>query len=376
MSGGHIRQRSPGSWELRYRVGSKTCTVTHRGTKKEAAARLRELMTAADRGEHVAPSRTTVGEFVRDRIALWSAAGRISPRTTERYGELLELYIAQHLGSIPLQKLGTVAVETWHTTLRASGRKDGKGGLCARTVRHAHRLLLQTLDEAARHKLVARNVCREQKPPKSADSEVEIIAQDQVAPMLANLEADPFYVPVVVGLYCGMRRGEQLALRWGNVDLDAKVLRIREAIEETRAGGIRIKVPKTSAGRRDISLPVVVVDALRNHRRQQLERRLLLGLGKMPNDALVFPADAGGYQSPRAFSTRWAYTVRRLGLPKVTWHALRHTHASMLIAAGVDIVTISKRLGHAKPDITLRVYSHLFNRTDEAAAAAINAALG
>jgi integrase len=103
---------------------------------------------------------------------------------------------------------------------------------------------------------------------------------------------------------------------------------------------------------------------------------MALGLGKPDDDALVFPGDDGGYQSPRAFSTRWGRTVARLELPDVTWHALRHTHASMLISAGVDIVTISKRLGHAKPDITLRVYSHLFAKDDAAAAAAINAALG
>jgi integrase len=131
-------------------------------------------------------------------------------------------------------------------------------------------------------------------------------------------------------LYCGLRRGEQLALKWANFDPDAKVIRVREAIEETRAGGITIKAPNTTAGRRDVSLPDITVGALREHRRQQLELRMALGLGKPDADALVFPNDDGGYQSPRAFSTRWLRTVQRLGLPPVTWHALRHTHASML----------------------------------------------
>jgi integrase len=103
---------------------------------------------------------------------------------------------------------------------------------------------------------------------------------------------------------------------------------------------------------------------------------MALGLGKPADDALVFPAPDGAYQSPRAFSTRWRYTVERLKLPAVTWHSLRHSHASMLIDAGIDVVTISKRLGHAKPDITLRVYSHLFTQSDAKAAEAINAALG
>jgi integrase len=275
MSTGHVRQRGPGAWELKYDVGRDPQTgkritryATFRGTKGDAKRRLRELLTAVDRGEHVDAVRTTVEEHVRSRVEQWRTAGQISPRTEERYRELLDLYIAPHIGGVALQKLATAAVEKWHTTLRTSGRKDGKGGLCARTVKHAHRLLLQAYADAVRHNLVSRNVVREQKPPRSEDSEVKIVAKDQVAPMLDGLEGDPFYAPVVVALYCGLRRGEQLALRWCNVDLDAKVIRVRAALEETRKGGIAIKTPKTAAGRRDVSLPEIVVDALRKHRRE------------------------------------------------------------------------------------------------------------
>ena len=163
--------------------------------------------------------------------------------------------------------------------------------------------------------------------------------------------------------------------RWRNVDLDGAKLHVVEALEETRSG-LTVKTPKTAAGRRTISLPAIVVDALRAHRRAQLEMRLALGLGKPSDDALVFPGIDGRHQSPRAFSMAWRRATRRLGLPAVHWHALRHTHASMLIAAGVDVVTVSRRLGHSKPDVTLRVYSHLFAADDSAAAAAIDRALG
>jgi integrase len=167
-----------------------------------------------------------------------------------------------------------------------------------------------------------------------------------------------------------------LALRWAHVDLDGKVIRVREALEETKAHDIQIKAPKTKAGRRDVSLPIIVVDALRDHRKQQLEFRMALGAGKLPDDALVFPAPLkGGYQSPRAFSKQWADVAESLGMPEVTFQALRHTHASQLIDAGVDIVTISKRLGHASPNITLKVYAHLFRKDDSKASDAINAAL-
>jgi integrase len=149
---------------------------------------------------------------------------------------------------------------------------------------------------------------------------------------------------------------------------------VREALEETKAG-IRFKAPKTRNGTRDITLPDLVVNVLREHRRQQLEQRLALGLGKLPDDALVFPGTEGRPQSPRDLSTLWALAAARAGLGPVTFHALRHTHASQLIDAGVDIVTISRRLGHAGPNITLQIYAHLFRKTDDKAARAINAAL-
>jgi len=201
-----------------------------------------------------------------------------------------------------------------------------------------------------------------------------ILAIEQVKALLPALTGRPIYAPAVVALFTGIRRGELLALRWSNVDLDASVALVREALEETKAG-VRFKAPKTKNGVRDITLPDLVVEVLRDHRRQQLEQRLALGVGKLPDDALVFPGPNGGPQSPRDLSTLWAQEAARVSLESVTFHALRHTHASQLIDAGVDIVTISRRLGHASPNVTLAIYAHLFRKSDDKAAQAINAAL-
>lgn len=123
-------------------------------------------------------------------------------------------------------------------------------------------------------------------------------------------------------------------------------------------------------------MPDQVVEALRAHRRDQLELRLQLGQGRLPDGALLFPKNLEGEPcSPSAVSRAWSDFAKKIGLPEIKFHNLRHTHASQLIDAGVDIVTISKRLGHAKPDITLRIYAHLFRQTDSKAADAINAAL-
>ena len=179
----------------------------------------------------------------------------------------------------------------------------------------------------------------------------------------------------IVSLFTGMRLSEVLALRWNRVDLDKGAIEVREALEQTKAHGIRFKVPKSKAGRRDITLPDVLVEVLRDHRKATLELRMQLGAGRLPDDALLFANTEGAPLSPNAVSAAWADFAAGVGMSDVTFHALRHTHASQLIHEGVDIVTISKRLGHAKPDITLRVYAHLFQKDDSKAAAAINTAL-
>jgi integrase len=315
-------------------------------------------------------------------VAQWEAAydpaakTGISPKTAERYRELVENQIIPHLGSGAVQKLRPLDIEAWKTTLRTRGRKDGKGGVSTRTIKHAHRVLSQALDDALKNDLVTKNVARIEGAPKIDDTEVQVVPKERIGELIDKLRGRAMYARAITALFTGLRRGEVLAPQWHHVDLDAKVIRVREAIEETKEHGLQVKAPKTRAGRRDVSLPEIVADALREHRRQQLELRMVLGLGKMPDDALVFPAPLkGGYQSPRAFSKEWARVATSIGFPGLGFHALRHTHASQLIDAGIDIVTISRRLGHAKPDITLRVYAHLFSKDDSKASNAINDAL-
>ncbi|MCZ6455015.1 MAG: site-specific integrase, partial [Alphaproteobacteria bacterium] len=135
----------------------------------------------------------------------------------------------------------------------------------------------------------------------------------------------------------------------------------------------RVKEPKTEAGYRTLSLPTFAVEALRDHRREQLELRIALGIGALPADAPVFGDLDGNWTNPSIISDNWREVAQGMNLPKVTFHALRHAHASALIAAGLDVVTVSRRLGHASPALTLNVYSHLFVNNDDKAAAAIDA---
>jgi integrase len=170
-----------------------------------------------------------------------------------------------------------------------------------------------------------------------------------------------------------MRRSEILALRWSAVDLDRKTLRVVEALEET-AEGLRFKAPKSRAGKREVALPDIVVTVLREHLRLQLEQRMKLGAGKTPADALVFAHFDGGPLSPNAMSKEWSRAAASIGVA-ATFHALRHTHVSHLIEAGVNVVKISKRVGHADIATTLNEYAHLFDAREDKSAEVINAAV-
>jgi integrase len=176
-----------------------------------------------------------VREHVASRIDQWEALGKISPKTAERYRELLKNQIAPNLGSVLLQKLRGADIERWHATLKI-------GGLSARTIGHAHRLLSKALKEGLRHELVVRNVATTEQPPKPEDQEVAILGAGDVKLVVEKLRGRAIYPIAIMALFTGLRRGELLALRWS--DVEEKIVHVRRAVEETKAG-LRLKVPKT-----------------------------------------------------------------------------------------------------------------------------------
>ena len=316
---GHIRQRSPGSFEIRWRVGQKVVTRTIRGSKKDAERALRTALVAVDQDRHVDRSRLTVAKLLAKRIAVWRSAKRISARTAELY--LTAAKTVAPIGDIEVQKLTTLMIEEWHIGL-------AERGLSTSAKRAAHGLLSRALDDARRHKIVVSNVAADQGPPHAGDpTEVVVPTDEQIEELLTKVAGSDWETPVLTAVYCGLRRGEQLALRWNRIDLDGAKMQIVEALDEA-GGKVFVKPPKTSAGRRTISLPGVVIDALRGHKVRQLENAVLLGLGRPASDALVFPGPDGAYDSPRAFSQRWGRAAARFGVPELTWHALRHASAS------------------------------------------------
>jgi integrase len=250
-------------------------------------------------------------------------------------------------------------------------------------VNHARRVLHRALERAVATEVLGRNVVALIEAPKiepkvddkGAIQEVEILTADEIVEVLHKLAGHVLHPIADLALASGMRRGELLALDWPSLDLETRRVTVRRSLEETRAG-LRFKSTKNRKTR-ELELPADTVAVLRAHRKEQLELRMQLGLGKPPADALVFCTPDGAPIVPSWLSYTWRNTVVSLKLPKVSFHALRHTSASALIAAGLNVEVVSRRLGHSSAAITLKIYTHVFDkqRSDAAAADAIAAAM-
>ena len=367
---GHIRRRGARSWELKFDVGvdakgnRKTRYSSFKGTKRDAEIELARLVAQNASGEGIDPSKVTVLEFLERWERDW-ATTNVGLKTLERYRGLLKLYVKPRIGAMRLQKLRAVHLNELYTALLRSGGQDGRP-LSPRSVGHVHRVLHRALGHAATWALVQQNVASLVSPPPVPDGEIIILTEEQIGATLHYLQGRTLRPIVSFLLGTGARRGEALALRWSDIDFQKNVVRIERSLEQTK-GSLRIKSPKTKHGRRSISISPWLAAELKSHRARQDERRLALGLGRAPDDMTVFARWNGELRSPSRLSQSFADVMDVLEID-CTLHGLRHTHVSQLIASGLDVLTISRRIGHASPSITLNVYSHMFSNTDARAA--------
>lgn len=380
MSAGHIRRRGAHSWELKFDVGRDPQTGRRRiryrsfkGTKRGAEIELAKLIAAAATGADVDPTKMTFSDYL-DRWERDWAAGNVSPKTLERYVEILRKHVRPRIGGTALQKVKPLTLNELYATLKREGRGKGEG-LAARTVGHVHRVLHRALGHAVTWGLLAQNPAAMVSPPRVAEEELAILQEKELNSVLAKVRRFSISPLAQLAAATGMRRGELLGLRWRDVELDRSLLRVERSLETTKNEGLRFKAPKTKHGRRTITLPGSVVAELRVLWKEQQEQRLALGQGKGSGEELVFANWDGSPRHPDAVTKEWTRAMIAIGRRGVTLHSLRHSHASQLIAAGLDVLTISRRLGHGSPAITLRVYGHLFTNSDDRAAQIIEAAL-
>jgi integrase len=368
MAEGYIRQRG-NAWQVIVHAGHDPITGKRRNltgtarTKREAQALRARLLTQVNEGK-----RPVADATVAQLLARWLEVADLAWSTRVTYQGYIDRTILPALGQVPLPRLDTATLDRFYTTLRVRGGAGGQP-LTPATVRQVHAILRRALGQAARWGWLPANPAALARPPRPGPADLRPPTPEEVSQLLAvAYQADPdFAVLLWLAATTGARRGELCALRWSSVDLDAaELVIVRNLI--VRGGQLVEKDTKTHAARR-IALHDDSIALLEEHRRRCMQRAQACG-AQLATDAYVFSFDPASCQpmNPDSVTHRFGRLAKQLGL-HARLHDLRHYAATQLIAGGVDVRTVSGRIGHAGGGATtLRVYTHFQAAPDRRAA--------
>lgn len=373
---GHLRERSPGHWAIVLEGRDPETGQRRRrwhsfaGSKRQAQIECARLIAELQGGAAVDPSRETVAVFLTRWLE--HMRGQVAPRTHERYGELVCKHLVPLVGGLTLTKMQPSHISSAYAKALTSGRRDGAGGLSPRTVHHLHRVLRQALQQALRWQLLTRNPADAVRPPKVERRQMRTLDPDQTVTLIEAARGTNMFMPILLGVLCGLRRSEATALRWRAIDLDHGQLSVTASTEQT-GSGIREKETKSGKGR-TVALPALMLDELRQHRIRQAEMLLQLGV-RLTDEHHVVAREDGEPLQPRSLTHAFVKFIRRHGLPQVRLHDLRHSHATHLLAAGVHPKIAQERLGHSSVSVTIDLYSHILPGMQAEAVSRVDAVL-
>jgi integrase len=349
-------------------------------TRRAAEAAEREELSRRDHGVVLEGGKTTVAAFT----SRWLAHVRMTrdEGTAVEYERYLTNHVLPVLGGVQLKALGPADLDGLYAQLLQGGRLDGRpGGLSARTVRNIHKTVHRMLHQAVRWRLLAVNPATDLELPPVVEPQMVTLDHAQ-ARRLLEVAASPrragWWAPLLLlAVATGARRGELLALRWADLDLDAGTATISRTLRRGQAG-LRYKTPKTRAGLRTVGLGPQTVVALRRLRAEQAQRRLAFGTAYHADADLVVCKIDGAPLRPDHVSSEFRRLADRAGLPAtVHLHTLRHSAASFLAAAGVPASDIAAQLGHADGGaLALRTYVHPLEENKRRAAAQLDQVIG
>jgi integrase len=375
---GHVTERSPGKWAIVIDLYDEDGTrrrkwhTFHTTSKRKAEEECARLITLIKFGNYVEPTKQTVAEFLDEWLEFIKPT--VAPKTHERYAEILQKGMAPLLTGVTLAKLKTDKIDAAFSKAPTEGRRDGKGGLSPRTVHHMRRVLIKVLNQAVTWDRLTKNPALATTSPKVERKKMLAYDAGQTAVLIEAMRPTRIFIPTLLAVMCGLRRGEILALRWRNVELgdNLRQISIAESAEQTK-GGVRYKEPKSGRAR-TVSLSTTVLAELKTHRAKQAEEQLRLGLRPDGESFVVAQVDGSPIQ-PRSLTHEWVRLIGKTTLPRIRFHDLRHTHASQMLAAGVHPKVASERLGHSTIGITLDLYSHVMPGMQADAAEQVDAAI-
>jgi integrase len=342
-------------------------------TRKAAQVALTNVLCNLASGVYTECREVTLREFLLEE---WLPGIESTVRSTTHasYSTHVQKHILPTLGRVKLQKLTPVMINSLYAQLLKDGKVCGSGGLSANSVRRVHATLHRALNDAVRWDRLLRNPCDAADPPRvGADLEEKTQAWTnlELRKFLDTVKNERLYPLWLTLAMTGLRRGEALALRWGDLDLERARLSVRRSLVPIN-GTVEVHEPKTSRGRRLVALDPFTVSVLQAWSRRQKEEHLEWGPA-WSDSGLVFTRADGKLIHPERVSKAFRAAVKRSGLPQIHLHDLRHTHATLALAAGVHPKVVSDRLGHATVAITLDIYSHAIPALSEQAAATVAA---
>jgi len=362
---GSIYKRADGRWAASVSLDRGWRKSFYGRTREDVAHKLTAALKAKQDGLPVVGERQTVGQY----LASWLDAVRPSlrPRTFSRYEQYIRLHAVPELGRLPLARLSPQHLQRLYASRLAAG-------LSPTTVGHLHAVLHRALAQATRWGLVVRNVASLATRPRAQRQEMVTFSPEQAGSFLEAAQGDRYAALYTLALTTGMRQGELLALRWRDLDLEARTVQVRATLQRTR-DGFAFTEPKTTSSRRQVALTRAAVDALRRHRARQLEERLAAIAWE--DNGLVFANEVGRpVEATNLLRRSFHPLLERAGLPHIRFHDLRHTAATLLLAQGMHPKIVAEMLGHSAIAVTLDLYSHVTPTMQRQAADAMDAILG
>ena len=370
---GNIRKRSDGRWEGRYTAGrdpetGKTVYKNVLGkTQAKVKAKLKRAIQENTEVDTLKAAQYTVGQW----MDIWFenyAKIKVRPSSHQTYRGYIDNHIKPNIGKIQLNKLTTLELQKLYKKLLSRGRVDrieAKGqpkGLSPKTVRNIHQVISSAMDFAKAQKLIAVNPTDGCALPKLEHREMKTLPVEQLASFLREAKESGVFEMYYIELATGLRRGELLGLKWEDLDLEQGTLRVQRQV--SRINGEVVEAPlKTKNSYRTISLGADAVGILNEQRK------------KCCGSEYVFPSPTGGPISPDSVIQMLHRVLKRAGLPKVRFHDLRHTFATVALQNGVDIKTVSGMLGHYSAGFTLDTYAHVTTAAQREAANTMSSVL-
>jgi integrase len=334
---------------------------------KRAERRRTELLHRLDAGTLVDdPQRLTLEQYLTDTW-LPHQRSRVRARTWSRYAGLVRTHVVPRIGAVRLTKLRPLHVQAVMDEML-------NAGLAPATVAQVYRILGAALGQAVRWQLLAINPARAAQPPRAVRAPLRLPDNNEIARLLAKAGDDWFRVAITLAVTTGLRRGEVAGLRWPDVNLEERRLRVTASLQAID-GVCQLVEPKTDRARRTVGIPEATATLLRAHRVEQTERRLLVGAA-WQDEGFVLDRGNGAPVHPDVYSRRFARLVHRLELDGIRPHDLRHAYGTALLAAGVHPKVASEALGHASVGFTMDTYQHVLPSLGDQAATAIDEAFG